>query len=143
LHGDMTKVDAETGTTTGRIRRLGYFDLPQIRRAQMINGESEKQQMALSKLDWVQRFGEKIPICTAYKIDGETIDIAPDSAYKLEKCTPQYEYLPNWSEDIRGVRDFNKLPKNAQKYIEFIEDNTGVKISMIGIGPQRDQVIVR
>jgi len=143
LHGDMATIDAEKGTTTGRVRRLGYFDLPQIRRAQMVNGEEDKQTMALSKLDWVQRFGEKIPICIAYERKGKTLKIAPDAAYKLEQSTPQYEYLPNWSEDIRDVREFGKLPINAQNYIKFIEEQTGVPISMIGVGPQRDQVIIR
>ncbi len=143
LHGDMKTIDAEKGTTTGRIRRLGYFDIPQIRRAQMVNGEEEKQTMALSKLDWVQRFGDKIPICVVYERNGKTLEIAPDAAYKLEQCTPKYEYLPNWTDDIRQVRDFDKLPINAQKYIKFIEQRTGVRIAMIGVGPQRDQVIVR
>lgn len=143
LHGDMGTIDAEKGTTTGRVRRLGFFDLPQIRRAQMVNGEESKQVMALSKLDWVQRFGEKIPICVAYERDGKILEIAPDAAYKLEQCTPQYEYLPNWQEDIRDVREFDHLPLNAQDYIKFIESKTGVTIAMIGVGPQRDQVIIR
>ncbi|MEI6850940.1 MAG: adenylosuccinate synthetase [Candidatus Saccharibacteria bacterium] len=143
LHGDMGTIDAEKGTTTGRVRRLGYFDLPQIRRAQMVNGEENKQVMALSKLDWVQRFGEKIPICTTYERHGKILEIAPDAAYKLEQCTPKYTYLPNWNEDIRDVRDFEKLPVNAQNYIKFIEEKTGVLIAMIGVGPQRDQVIIR
>ena len=143
LHGDMRTIDAEKGTTTGRVRRLGFFDLPQIRRAQMVNGEEDKQTMALSKLDWVQRFGEKIPICVAYERNGKILEIAPDAAYKLQQSTPQYEYLPNWQEDIREIRKFDKLPINAQKYIEYIENKTGVTISMIGVGPQRDQVIIR
>jgi adenylosuccinate synthase len=143
LHGDMTTVDAEKGTTTGRVRRLGYLDLPQIRRAQMVNGENRKQTMALSKLDWVQRFGEEIPICVTYQRKGKTLKIAPDAAYKLEQCTPQYEYLPTWQEGIQDVRDFGSLPKNAQQYIEFIEEQTDVPITMIGVGPKRDQVIIR
>ena len=143
LHGDMKTIDAEKGTTTGRIRRLGYFDIPQIRRAQMVNGEEEKQTMALSKLDWVQRFGDKIPICVVYERNGRKLEIAPDAAYKLEQCTPKYEYLPNWTDDIRQVRDFDKLPINAKNYIKFIEEKTGVQIAMIGVGPKRDQVIVR
>jgi adenylosuccinate synthase len=143
LHGDMNTIDAEKGTTTGRIRRLGYFDLPQVRRALMVNGESEKLAMALSKLDWVQRFGDKIPICVAYQRKGKTLEIAPDAAYKLEQSKPIYEYLPNWTEDIRDIRKFEDLPKNAQDYIKFIEGKTGVQIKMIGVGPQRDQVIIR
>jgi adenylosuccinate synthase len=143
LHGDMHMIDAEKGTTTGRIRRLGYFDLPQIKRALMVNGEDKNLTMALSKLDWVQRFGDKIPICVAYERKGKTLEIAPDAAYKLEQSKPIYEYLPNWTEDIREVRKFEDLPSNAQSYIKFIEGKTGIKISMIGVGPQRDQVIIR
>jgi adenylosuccinate synthase len=143
LHGDMGTIDAEKGTTTGRIRRLGYMDLPQIRRAQMVNGEEDKQTMALSKLDWVPRFGENIPICVAYTFEGKTLEIAPDAAYKLKKSTPIYEYLPNWNEDISEVREFDKLPGNARRYVQFIEEKTGVRVAMIGVGPRRDQVIVR
>jgi adenylosuccinate synthase len=142
LHGNMAMIDAEKGTTTGRIRRLGYFDLPQIRRALMVNGEANKLAMALSKLDWVQRFGDKIPICVAYERKGKTLEIAPDAAYKLEQSTPVYEYLPNWTDDIRDIRQFEKLPIEAQDYVKFIETKTGVPIKMVGVGPQRDQVII-
>jgi len=143
LHGDMTTIDAEKGTTTGRIRRLGYFDLPQIRRAQMVNGDEKSQEMALSKLDWVQRFGKKIPICVAYQRNGKMLEIAPDAAYKLEQSNPIFEELSGWDEDIKNVRNFNDLPKNAQDYVKFIENKTNVPITMIGVGPQRDQVIIR
>jgi len=140
LHGDKNTIDAEYGATTGRIRRLGYLDLPQIRRSQMVNGTNN---MILSKLDWVPRFGPKVPICVAYKRKGRVLKISPDSAYKLEQSTPLYEYLPTWKEDIQNVRKFSDLPKNAQNYIKFIENHTEVPISMIGVGPNRDQFIVR
>jgi adenylosuccinate synthase len=143
LHGDMTKIDAELGTTTGRIRRLGYMDLPQIRRAQMVNAELNKQEMALTKLDWVPRFGEAIPICVAYVRKGKTLEIAPDAAYKLEQSEPVYEHLEGWQEDIQDVRSFGDLPTNAQNFVKFIEDQTGVPITMVGVGPKRDQVILR
>ncbi|MEP7205270.1 MAG: adenylosuccinate synthetase, partial [Candidatus Saccharibacteria bacterium] len=143
LHGDMSTIDAEKGTTTGRIRRLGYLDLPQIRRAQMVNGETNKQSMALSKLDWISRFGAEIKICVAYRRDGKTLEIAPDAAYKLEQSEPVYVTLPLWKEDIHDIRRFNDLPLNAQKFVEFIEQQTGVPITMIGVGPVRDQVILR
>ncbi len=142
LHGDMKTIDAEKGTTTGRVRRLGYFDVPQIRRAQMINGDSTNQSMALSKLDWVPRFGATVPICVAYERKGKRLEIAPDAAYKLLQSTPIYEELPTWQEDISDVRKFEDLPENARRYIEFIESQTGIPITMIGVGPRRDQVIV-
>lgn len=140
LHGDKSTVDAEVGTTTGRIRRLGHLDLPQIRRSQMVNGTHD---MALSKLDWVPRYGSEAQICVAYDRKGKRLAIAPDAAYKLEQSEPVYESLPTWEEDIQGVREFKDLPKNAQNYVEFIEAQTEVPITMIGVGPQRDQVIVR
>ncbi len=143
LHGDMSKIDAETGTTTGRLRRLGYLDIPQIRRAQMVNGENHNQVMALSKVDWVRRFGSVVKVCVAYERKGKRYEVSPDSAYKLEQCTPIYEELPTWEEDIQHIREFSDLPVNAQGYIKFIEEQTKVKIQMIGVGPQRDQVIVR
>ncbi len=143
LHGDMTTIDAEKGTTTGRVRRLGYLDLPQIRRSQMVNGVEGKQDMALTKLDWVHRYGDEVKICVAYLLAGTHIDIAPDAAYKLEQVTPIYESLPTWQEDIQDIRQFADLPQAAQNYITFIEGITKVPISLIGVGPRRDQVIVR
>lgn len=140
LHGDTSAVDAEHGTTTGRTRRLGHLDLPQIRRSQMVNGTTE---MALTKLDWVPRYGGTVPVCVAYERKGRTLKIAPDAAYKLEQSTPRYEHLPGWHEDIQGVRDFDDLPKAAQGYIRFIEEMTGKFVAKIGVGPDRDQVIVR
>lgn len=143
LHGDKTAIDGEVGTTTGRTRRLGYFDLPAIRRAQMVNGGNGQQSMALSKLDWVERFGDEIPVCVAYERKGKTLEIAPDAAYKLEQSEPIYELLPAWKENIQDVRNFEDLPENAKAYVQFLEDKTGVPITMIGVGPRRDQVIIR
>lgn len=143
LHGDLTSVDAETGTTTGRIRRLGYLDLPQIRRSQMVNGKEDEQSMALTKLDWVPRYGNEVNICVAYSRKGKKINIAPDAAYKLDQSEPIYEVMPTWTEDISEVREFDNLPSNAKSYIEFIEDETKIPIKLIGVGPRRDQVIER
>ena len=140
LHGDQTTVDAEFGTTTGRKRRLGHLDLPQIVHANEVNDTTEA---ALTKLDWVPRYGKTVLICTSYERKGKVYTEAPDSARKLEECIPQYEELPTWKEDITHVRRFSDLPKNAKSYINFIEEKTEVPIKMIGVGPARDQVIVR
>ena len=140
LHGDKTTIDAETGTVSGRERRLGYLDLPGIRLAQMVNGTTE---MAVTKLDWVPRFGDTVKICVSYNRKNKLIDVAPDAAYKLEQCTPNYIELPTWTEDIQGVRTFEDLPNNAQEYIEVIEKLLEIPITMIGVGPRRDQVIDR
>jgi adenylosuccinate synthase len=140
LHGDMSKVDAEKGTTTGRIRRLGHLDLPQLKRACIVNGVTD---LALSKLDWVSRYENKIPVCVGYELNNNYYNTAPDSAILLDASTPVYEYLPNWSEDISEVRSFKKLPKNAKNYIRFIRDHIDVDVSLIGVGPRRDEVISR
>lgn len=140
LHGDMSTVDAETGTTTGRVRRLGYLDIAGIRRANMVNGTTA---LALTKLDWVPRYGEQIKVCTAYRYRDETLEMAPDSAWALEKCEPVYEELPSWSEDITEVREFADLPQAAQDYVSAIERWTGLPVTYIGVGPRRDQVIIR
>ncbi len=140
LHGDMGTVDAETGTVTGRLRRLGHLDLAGIKRAQMVSGTTE---MAVTKLDWLNRYGESILVCVDYERKDKRLSVAPDASYKLEQSSPIYEELPGWSEDIQHVRQFEDLPKNAQKYIKFIEDVTEVPVTMIGTGPNRNQVIVR
>lgn len=140
LHGDVTAVDAERGTTTNRTRRLGHLDLPSIRRSQMVNGTSE---MALTKLDWVPRYGDYAKICISYFRKGKELRIAPDAAYKLEQCEPDYHHIPTWDQDIQDVRKFEDLPFEARSYVEYIEEQTGVPITMIGVGPNREQVIVR
>jgi len=140
LRGEAGQIDTEQGTTTGRWRRMGHLDLPGLRRAQMVNGSNE---LALTKLDCVGRYGKLASICVAYKKDGETLLVAPASARELQQCQAVYKELPTWTEDIQDVRKYSKLPENAQKYIEFIEEQTGVPITMIGVGPGRDQVILR
>ncbi len=140
LHGQLDQVDSETGTTTGRKRRLGYLDLAAIKRAQMINGTTE---MVLTKLDWVPRYGDKIRICVGYERKGKLLEVSPDAAYKIEQSKPVFEELPTWSEDVSNARKFQDLPIEARKYIEFIEETTNIPVTMIGVGPRRDQVIVR
>lgn len=140
LHGRLDQVDSETGTTTGRKRRLGHLDLAAIKRAQMINGTTE---MVLTKLDWVPRYGETVLICTGYRRKGKYLEVSPDAAYKIKQSDPIYEELPTWEEDVSQVQQFEDLPQTAQEYIEFIEETTDLPVTMIGVGPRRDQVIIR
>lgn len=141
LRGDKTKVDGEYGTVTGRPRRMGYLDLPAIKRSQMVNGDTE---MAVTKLDLVPKYGDEIKICTKYlDSNGKEMAVSPTGASSLEECEPAYETLPSWKEDISDIRDFSDLPENAQKYIELLEKETNLPISMIGVGPGREQVIIR
>jgi len=145
LRGNVDEVDGEYGTTTGRPRRIGYLDIPQIKRAQMVNGTTE---MALTKLDKVSKYGKLALICVEYertKANGmkSRLAMAPDAAYKLDQCKPIFHPLETWRKDISDVRKFEDLPENAQAYVKFIEAHTEVPIKMIGVGPGRDQVIVR
>ena len=140
LHGRSGLVDSEEGTTTGRKRRLGNLDLPGIRRAMLINGVGE---LAVTKLDWVPRFGESVKICTSYNFGDQKVDISPEGAKRLQACTPNYVELPTWTQNIQDVRRFKNLPKEARDYIEFIEGQLDIGISMIGVGPARSQAIDR
>lgn len=139
LHGDLSAPDAEFGTRTGRKRRLGHLDIPLIRRANKANGTTE---MALTKLDWLSRYDDEIPVCVSYTRKGNNLKVAPNAEYKLQQSEPNYEYLPAWDEDISDVRRFEDLPGAAQDYVKFIQDKAGVRISMIGVGQGREEVIV-
>ncbi len=146
LRGTPGAPDYEAGTTTKRLRRMGYLDLPAWRRAQMVNGTTEA---VLTKLDRVTEFAKGsahegfIPVCVSYERKHKTITVAPDSARKLEQSKPNYVLLPAWDEDISEVRDFADLPLEAQDYVEFLEDQTCVPITRLGVGPSREQVINR
>ncbi len=129
----------EYGTTTGRPRRCGWFDAVALHYTVTIGGIDS---MALLHLDTLATLKE-IKICKAYKIDGKDVAFFPTDAEKLQKAECVYETLPGWDEDISGVKDFNELPINAQNYICRIEELTGKPITIIGVGPKRDQTIFR
>ncbi len=129
----------EFGTTTGRPRRTGWFDAPIARYSQRINGVTD---FVLTKLDVLTGL-ETIPVCVAYEIDGRRVDEVPVSQSDFHHATPIYEELPGWSEDITGAREFSDLPKAAQDYVLALEKMSRASISVIGVGPSRDGVIVR
>jgi len=125
----------EFGTTTGRERRCGWFDAVACRYASRLNGCDE---FALMKLDVLDGF-KKVKICTAYEIDGK---ISEDFSFDLSNIKPVYEELEGWDKS-EGVREFDKLPKNAQIYIKRIEELTNTKIGLISTSPDRDDTIIR
>ncbi|MFV0503639.1 MAG: adenylosuccinate synthase [Lachnospirales bacterium] len=126
----------EYGATTGRARRVGYFDCVATRYGVECQGATD---VALTAID-VLGYLDEIPVCVAYEIDGKiTKDF--DTTYNLYNAKPVYEYLPSWSEDIRGITNYNDLPENAKKYVSFIEKEIGVKISTISTGPKRHEII--
>ena len=140
IRGQRGDIDGEYGASTGRVRRVGYLDLPEIRHAILVNGMTE---LALNKLDCVPRYGSEVPVAVAYNLDGHPIQTSPTTVDKLERCEPVYEGLDTWTEDISGARIFSDLPTTAQRYVGRLEELLGVEISHIGVGPHADQVIKR
>ncbi len=134
----LRSIGGEVGVTTGRARRCGWYDAPIARYAVRINGLTD---FFLTKLDVLTGW-EKIPVCTAYEIDGLRVEELPASQSDFHHAKPIYEYLPGWSEDITGARSISDLPANAQNYIKFLEVASGAPISAVGVGPGRDQTIV-
>ena len=129
----------EVGVTTGRARRCGWFDAVIARYATRINGITD---YFLTKLDVLSGIAE-IPICVAYDVDGVRHDEMPMTQTDFHHAKPIFESMPGWTEDISGCRSFDELPVNAQKYILRLEELSGAHMSCIGVGPGRDQTIVR
>ncbi|WP_403022233.1 adenylosuccinate synthase [Salinibacterium sp. GXW1014] len=129
----------EFGTTTGRPRRCGWYDAPIARYSARINGVTD---FVLTKLDVLTGL-EAIPVCVAYEVDGVRVDEMPVSQSDFHHAKPIYEEFPGWSEDISGARRFEELPKNAQDYVLALEKMSGSRISLIGVGPGRDEIVVR
>ncbi|MFC7535264.1 adenylosuccinate synthase [Actinoplanes sp. GCM10030250] len=139
-YGDyLREVGHEYGTTTGRPRRIGWLDLVIGRYAQRINGVTD---FALTKLDNYDGLDE-IPVCVAYDVNGVRHDEMPINQTDFHHATPVYETLPGWKEDISGCRKFEDLPKDAQNFVEFVEQRIGARVSIVGVGPGREAVIER
>ncbi len=128
----------EFGATTGRPRRMGWFDAVATRYGCRIQGATE---VALTVLD-VLGYLDELPICVGYEIDGEVTKDFPTTV-KLQKAKPVYVRLPGWKCPIRGIRKYGDLPENCRNYVEFIEKEIGVPIKMVSNGPGRDEIIYR
>ncbi|GHF56524.1 adenylosuccinate synthase [Amycolatopsis bartoniae] len=143
LHDEMgerlRKTGGEFGVTTGRSRRTGWFDAVIARYAARVNGITD---YFLTKLDVLSGL-EKVPVCVGYEVDGFRTEDMPMTQTDVHHATPIYEELPGWWEDISECRTFAELPKNAQAYVERLEELSGARMSAIGVGPGRDQTIVR
>ena len=128
----------EFGATTGRPRRMGWFDVVASKYGCRLQGTTD---VAFTVLD-VLGYLDEIPVCVAYDIDGEiTTDFPP--TYLLERAKPVLETLPGWKCDIRGIKRYEDLPENCRRYIEFIEEKIGYPITMVSNGPGRDEIIYR
>ncbi|WP_276778028.1 adenylosuccinate synthase [Fannyhessea vaginae] len=130
---------AEFGVTTGRARRCGWYDAPIVKHSVRVNGLTD---LAITKLDVLSCMDE-IKVCVAYNCDGERYDSVPEFQSRFLLAKPIYETLPGWNCDITGIRRFEDLPKQAQAYIDFLEKLAGVRISIITVGPEREQTINR
>ena len=128
----------EYGATTGRPRRMGWFDCVASKYGCRLQGTTD---VAFTVLD-VLGYLEEIPVCVGYEIDGEVTTEFPTTAL-LEKAKPVLEVLPGWNCDIRGIKKYEELPENCRKYIEFVEKQIGFPITMVSNGPGRDDIIYR
>ncbi|MGA0733777.1 MAG: adenylosuccinate synthase [Candidatus Nanopelagicales bacterium] len=133
----LREIGGERGTTTGRPRRCGWFDAPVAKYASRVNGLTD---IFLTKLDVLSGF-DQIPVCVAYEIDGKQTEEIPATQTEFHHAKPVYEYLPGWKEDISKARSIEDLPKNAQNYLNFLEEVSKAPISAIGVGQHRDAVI--
>jgi len=121
-----------------RPRRCGWLDAVLVRYAVMINGADE---LAITNLDGLDGL-DTVQICTAYKLRGETLHYPPSTAADLEACEPVYETHQGWQRDLSGIKDFNDLPDLAKAYLKRVEELTGARVSLLGVGPARDQTLV-
>jgi adenylosuccinate synthase len=129
----------EFGTTTGRRRRVGWFDAVSLRYAVAVNSVTS---IMLNKLDILSGIDELL-LCVAYEVDGERVERWPSSADVLARATPIYDRFPGWQEEIHGVRALGDLPENARRYVTALEETAGAPIVLISVGPERTQTIER
>ena len=137
LRGTGSKPWDEFGTTTGRPRRVGWLDLVMLDHARRINSLTE---LVITKLDILSGL-EELPVCVGYQLNGEQLKGFPADLRTLALCRPIYETLPGWEEDIMQVKRMSALPANARQYVQFVSETVGVPVSIISVGPGREQVI--
>jgi len=128
---------AEFGATTGRKRRCGWIDLVMLKDSMRYNGLTS---LSITKLDVLSGL-ETIKACVAYELDGKRIDHMPASLERLARCVPVYEEMPGWKDDISGARNMKDLPAAARGYLNYIEEKIGVPMSIVSVGPKREETI--
>ncbi|MFX3623276.1 MAG: adenylosuccinate synthase [Ectobacillus sp.] len=135
IGNQIREVGREYGTTTGRPRRVGWFDSVVVRHARRVSGITD---LSLNSIDVLTGI-PTLKICVAYKYRGEILQEFPASLRILSECEPVYEELPGWTEDITGVKTLDELPENARHYVERISQLTGITLSVFSVGPDRNQ----
>ena len=127
----------EYGVTTGRSRRCGWLDLVIVKSAVRVSGLTS---LAVTKIDTLAGL-DKLKVCVGYKFNGEIIDYFPASLEDLAKCEPVYEEFDGWDDSVADARSYDEIPENAKKYLERISEFTGTRISIVSVGPKRDQTM--
>jgi adenylosuccinate synthase len=139
MRGDGSQPWDDFGTTTGRPRRCGWLDMVALRYAVEVNGMTE---LALMKLDVLSRF-ETVKVAVGYEVDGKKVEDFPIEGGAFERTTPIYEEFPGWGDDIMSVSRYADLPTAARDYVEWIEAQIGVPVSLVSVGPGREQTLLR
>ena len=129
----------EFGVTTGRPRRCGWLDIPLLRFTSQINGYTA---LALTKIDILDKLDE-IKIGVNYVKDGKVMDHYPSNVHQCDGLSVEYITMPGWKTSLTSIRKFDDLPENAQKYIQKIEELLGIPMRWVGVGPERDSMILR
>jgi len=135
----LRAVGHEYGVTTGRPRRCGWFDALVARHTARVNGVTD---FVLTKLDVLTGW-ERIPVCVGYNVEGTEVNVMPTSQSDIHHARPVYQYFPGWDQDISKARTFGALPANAQAYVQALEELSGARISVLGVGAGRDAIIER
>ena len=133
----LRDIGVEIGTTTGRLRRCGWLDLPALRYAARVNGFTG---LAITKLDILSSF-ETIKVCTQYDLNGKILNEIPPAAYELQSAKPIYKTVQGWGHQLGDMTEKDQLPEKAKDYLKFIEQEVGVPIVLISVGPRRTQTI--
>jgi adenylosuccinate synthase len=128
----------EYGSVTGRPRRCGWFDVPLLRYTAEVNGFDS---LIITKLDVLDEL-DRIPVCTAYEVDGHAVTQMPASTRKMEALKPIFECLPGWRSSTRGMANLSDLPVNARAYLRFLEEKTGIEIGSVSNGPERNETLI-
>ena len=139
LGDKIVDIGHEFGTVTGRRRRPGWLDLVMLRHAVRLNSLTE---IALTKLDVLDTFST-VRVCVGYELNGEEISGYPDDSQMLGQVVAKYVDIPGWNMSVRAIRNYQDLPKQSQQLIELVEKHVGVPVTMIGVGPERNECVVR
>ncbi len=135
----IREIGHEFGTVTKRPRRIGYLDLVVVKNSIRISGTNY---IALMLLDVLTNI-KPLKVCVNYELDGKIIDYIPSTISEVNRCKPIYKEFDSWDEDISKIKNYDDLPLNCKKYIEFIEEYTGIKVAFISVGPKREETIIK